>query len=364
MSQLIDDVLATPEDAEHIRDYFSWGQDTRHKVDNTEVMPTPPKQKNIVRRTLARWREHYQKNSKSGILRHFRRRYSQFEASYQLMSDEASKRLFAELLLVAIISDKRMVLSSFSQEFIDSYEQASQQVLDGEETLEVYEWILRKVEFQPLGVQIFTGPEMLNLLNTGRLYRYERDGVCIDIESGDVVLDAGVGWGDTTICLAKRAHNGGAGHLYAFDILADGMAALDKQLTINPAIDNLTPILKALSDTEGEIVNITSPSPGARVSDQDTGTQVETTTLDHFARQQALTKVDFIKMDIEGAEVPAINGAREIIIAHKPKLAISVYHKWDDLLVIPALINSIRDDYEFYLDCTTGFGGEAVLYCR
>jgi hypothetical protein len=69
-------------------------------------------------------------------------------------------------------------------------------------------------------------------------------------------------------------------------------------------------------------------------------------------------------MDIEGAEIPALNGARNTIKKFKPKLAISVYHQWDDLREIPKLIHDIRDDYEFYLDCTTGFGGEAVLYCR
>ena len=69
-------------------------------------------------------------------------------------------------------------------------------------------------------------------------------------------------------------------------------------------------------------------------------------------------------MDIEGSEVKALKGAEKTIKKYKPKLAISIYHKWDDLREIPNLINNFRDDYSFYLDCTTGFGGEAVLYCK
>lgn len=62
--------------------------------------------------------------------------------------------------------------------------------------------------------------------------------------------------------------------------------------------------------------------------------------------------------------MPALIGATGTIKMFKPKLAISVYHKWDDLLVIPQLIHSVRDDYSYYLDCTTGFGGETILFCR
>lgn len=59
--------------------------------------------------------------------------------------------------------------------------------------------------------------------------------------------------------------------------------------------------------------------------------------------------VTFIKMDIEGAELDAIDGARAMIEKYKPRLAISAYHKPDDLWKIPVLIKSIRPDYKVYL---------------
>lgn len=60
-------------------------------------------------------------------------------------------------------------------------------------------------------------------------------------------------------------------------------------------------------------------------------------------------RVTFIKMDIEGAELPALRGAQKIIKKDKPKLAICVYHKREDLITIPQYIKSIVPEYSFYL---------------
>lgn len=73
-------------------------------------------------------------------------------------------------------------------------------------------------------------------------------------------------------------------------------------------------------------------------------------------------RVTFIKMDIEGSEANAIRGAERIIREYKPKLAISVYHKKDDLWTIPKLIMEYNPTYKFYLrNYSLGYG-ESVLY--
>jgi hypothetical protein len=59
--------------------------------------------------------------------------------------------------------------------------------------------------------------------------------------------------------------------------------------------------------------------------------------------------VTFIKMDIEGAEIDALNGAIRQIQKNKPKLAISLYHKLPDLLDIPKLVKSFVPEYKLYL---------------
>lgn len=59
-------------------------------------------------------------------------------------------------------------------------------------------------------------------------------------------------------------------------------------------------------------------------------------------------KVTFIKMDIEGFEIPAIIGAKKHIKEDSPKLAICTYHIISDMWEIPKLIDSINPNYEFY----------------
>jgi len=60
-------------------------------------------------------------------------------------------------------------------------------------------------------------------------------------------------------------------------------------------------------------------------------------------------KVDYIKLDIEGAEQDAIEGAKEIIKKYKPILAICIYHKAEDWYKVPQLVLSIEKDYDVYL---------------
>jgi hypothetical protein len=70
----------------------------------------------------------------------------------------------------------------------------------------------------------------------------------------------------------------------------------------------------------------------------------------------------FLKMDIEGAEASAISGARKVIEAHHPKMAISVYHHPSDLVDIPRQVFGIRDDYEIRLRHYTEGFTETVMY--
>lgn len=69
-----------------------------------------------------------------------------------------------------------------------------------------------------------------------------------------------------------------------------------------------------------------------------------------------------IKMDIEGAEYDAIQGAKHTIAACRPGLAISAYHLYDDLWRLGLAINEIVDDYDFYLRCHAYSSFETVLY--
>ena len=67
-------------------------------------------------------------------------------------------------------------------------------------------------------------------------------------------------------------------------------------------------------------------------------------------------------MDIEGAELEALRGAAKTIRRCKPKLAICVYHRREDLITIPQFIKSISSGYKLYLRGHLYCPSEVVLY--
>ena len=70
----------------------------------------------------------------------------------------------------------------------------------------------------------------------------------------------------------------------------------------------------------------------------------------------------FIKMDVEGSELKALEGAKETIKKFHPKLAISIYHKKEDIIEIPAYILSLHPNYKLYIRHYTFGDTDTVLY--
>ena len=91
----------------------------------------------------------------------------------------------------------------------------------------------------------------------------------------------------------------------------------------------------------------------------DSGEEVKVTSVD---RVLGGNSASFIKMDIEGSEYEALRGCKNTILKYKPKLAISVYHKFTDIFDIPALIMEYCPDYKLYLRHYAPDSNETVLY--
>lgn len=72
--------------------------------------------------------------------------------------------------------------------------------------------------------------------------------------------------------------------------------------------------------------------------------------------------VSFIKMDLEGWEMKALEGCKQHIARDKPKLAIAVYHKASDFRDVPRLIRSLNSDYKIYLRHYTQGWSETVMF--
>ena len=67
--------------------------------------------------------------------------------------------------------------------------------------------------------------------------------------------------------------------------------------------------------------------------------------LDDQLKGIGVEKVNYIKMDIEGAEREALKGAAKTIAASKPILMLDSYHLPDDQVVLPQVVKSIWADY-------------------
>jgi len=92
----------------------------------------------------------------------------------------------------------------------------------------------------------------------------------------------------------------------------------------------------------------------------DAGSQhIATVSLDEILHQQS---IDFIKFDVEGAEISAIKGASRLIRDSRPTLAISLYHRPEDVWEIPELIFSLCKDYRFYIRQHYFNSFESVFY--
>ena len=110
---------------------------------------------------------------------------------------------------------------------------------------------------------------------------------------------------------------------------------------------SLNLVNKAVSDKEDIILFEKGSGRGGAIGKGRT-VEVEATSVDILAEKLGLSP-SFVKMDLEGMEARAIEGAAKTIAGNKPKLLISAYHRSEDIFDIPLRIKKIRPDYKVYL---------------
>lgn len=178
----------------------------------------------------------------------------------------------------------------------------------------------------------------------------------------EVFVDAGAYTGDTVGGFIRFC-NGNYKHIYALEPDIEIYEKMRQNIEKN-RWENVTPIAKGAWRRASALkFRIDHEKPGSsRVSNsEEDELRVEVDSIDHIAGNEIVT---FIKMDIEGSEMDALIGAKETITRNKPKLAICVYHRPEDVLSIPTYIKRLVPEYKFYLRHHSGFPrtGETVLY--
>ena len=105
-------------------------------------------------------------------------------------------------------------------------------------------------------------------------------------------------------------------------------------------MENITLINKAVSDKSGKIPFSVAGGRNSRVGGE---SEILSTSIDDLNED-----FTFIKFDVEGQELSAINGAVNTI-KKQPKMLISAYHRSEDIFALPLQINAITPDYKLYL---------------
>lgn len=180
---------------------------------------------------------------------------------------------------------------------------------------------------------------------------------------GDVCLDLGACFGDTAIWMLEQ----GAKAVHAFEIDAGNREYLAKTLAKKPEYGRIRVVPSAVTATSGELYLVPNAyNPGAsHISRQKPASgrfsTIVATSLDDYCREQDI-RPDFIKMDIEGAELDAINGAQAVLANCRPKFAICIYHATEHRWQVPLRLAELCPDYDFYVKkshpvCETVFYG-------
>src|ERR1700730_9954654 len=291
----------------------------------------------------------------------FLKNYESLFAAYSLLNNEDSKRLYLHLISFRLAGHFSVRLpvdfAGKADEFAayKAIEKSTPRQLAATGPFGK----LRHLDFDYRGNRYVVDCLGLEYYLFRGQYFYNKGGVAIAPAAGDTVIDGGACTGDTAAVFSNAV--GAGGTVFCFDPVADHLSVLAhnaKQF----AHDNVRVMPYGLSDKNivAETMVLNQYAPGFRSGNN----PVPLRSIDFLVNTKDIAKIDFIKLDVEGAELDSIRGARDSIQRFKPKLAISLYHKPNDLFEIILYIKDKFPFYSCYVDHYTIHAEETVLYCH
>ena len=148
------------------------------------------------------------------------------------------------------------------------------------------------------------------------------------VKENDVVLDAGANCGHLSIFFSKLV--GKDGLIYAFEPDGFNINRINSNTQLNNDLSDNIKIEGLLLWNENKLVDFyeagTVGSSAVWIPDADKCVKKEAVKIDDWVAKNNIKKLDFIKMDIEGAEIEALDGCVQTIENLKPNFAIASYH--------------------------------------
>lgn len=335
--------------------------------------------KTLIVKTLNSFHYHNIKGIKMGynslifntekILETMEDKFYFLEYLYNLLDNEESKSLLIKILAYRILGYTKVKLPVNTPEYWRKLKEMDS-LIDGEEEIAIdfLQLKLRRYNLNKIGYEILaflTGKGILINFNLEQYNYYNNNGTFqIGAEESDIVIDAGACWGDTSLYFAFKT--GVSGKVYAFEFIPDNITIFKKNCTLNSDLEKRIELIQQPLWSVSDIpIYYVSNGPASLVDFEkipNASGESKTITIDDFVKIKNILKVDFIKMDIEGAELDALKGVSETIKKFKPKLAICLYHNINDFGTIPKFLNDLNLGYKFYLGHYTIHTEETVLF--
>jgi len=178
----------------------------------------------------------------------------------------------------------------------------------------------------------------------------------IVFENAEVFVDAGsFDFGSSCQLLEKTGNR--VKKIYAFEPDLENFNKIEATIK-KSMLENVT-VFNAGLWSKKNILKFKANLDFCSLIDESGETEIEVVALDSLDIPE---KITFIKMDIEGAELEALKGAQNRIKKDKPKLAICVYHKPEDIIDIPFYIKKLVPDYKLFMRHYSEADFETVLY--
>lgn len=270
-----------------------------------------------------------------------------------------------------IISQNKKVAMFYIDDPYDFYKMDFEYILRNEKKFsESYEMmsdeLSQNVFVSFINGKISDSPQMLCSLRDKNGYQYDYD--LLALGEDEVIVDCGAYTGDTINDIMKYTY-GKCRKIIAFEPDKKNCDTLMQ----SAFMDNITVINKGVWDKKDVLRFHSSKSTASSFNEYADGNMTEFISDEKNYIEVPVTSIDdeinedvtFIKMDIEGSELKALQGASRTIKRCYPKLAICVYHRVDDFITIPQYINSLCSEdvkYKFYMRHHAAWMAETVLY--